>query len=90
MLRLFHDAEGLTLDVVDDGLGIPSDHPLGLGLQSMTERVAELGGTLTMQPGRHGRGTRVRAVLPCRSPQIALPADATTNPAVAHPVRRSP
>jgi signal transduction histidine kinase len=67
VLRVFHDVRGLTLEVGDDGIGIPCDHPVGLGLQSMTERAAELGGVLTLLPGPHGRGTLVRAVLPCRT-----------------------
>jgi signal transduction histidine kinase len=79
-LRLAHDGHALTLEVADDGLGMPPDHPAGLGLQSMTERSAELGGTLTVQPGPHGRGTLVRAVLPCRgaepTPLNGLGADA--------------
>lgn len=65
-LHLAHDSQGLTLEVVDDGQGIQPDHPPGLGLQSMAERAAELGGTLTVQTDPHGHGTLVRAVLPCR------------------------
>ena len=70
VLHLVHDRQGLTLEVVDDGLGIASHHPVGLGLQSMTERAAELGGVLTLQRGPDGRGTLVRAVLPCRAHQL--------------------
>ncbi len=69
-LHLTCDSQGLTLDVLDDGRGIPPDHPAGLGLQSMGERAAELGGTLSVQTGPTGRGTLVRAVLPCRGGQL--------------------
>ncbi len=85
VLHLAHDRQGLTMEVVDDGLGIPSSHPVGLGLQSMSERATELGGILTVQPGPHGRGTLVRAVLPCRASQAGKPADAG-----AKPVSQSP
>jgi len=52
----------LIVEVVDDGIGLPEQHPAGVGLHSMRERAAELGGTwtLTSAPG----GTTVRAVLP--------------------------
>ncbi len=73
VLHLTHDEQGLTLDVTDDGLGIPDSYTAGLGLQSMTERATELGGTLTVQPGPHGRGTLVRAVLPCRPGHATRP-----------------
>lgn len=82
VLHLTHDSQGLTLQVVDDGQGIPAIHPVGLGLQSMTERAAELGGTLTVQPGPHGRGTMVRAELPCRTRPSTTPAGALADPAV--------
>jgi signal transduction histidine kinase len=67
VLRVVHDGRGLTLEVADDGMGVPDTPPVGLGLQSMTERAAELGGTLTLLSVPHGRGTLVRAVLPCRT-----------------------
>lgn len=78
-LRLTHDQQGLTLEVADDGLGIPATHPAGLGLQSMAERATELGGTLTVQPGPHSRGTLVRAILPCRPP-VATPRSGSGQP----------
>ncbi len=55
--------DGVTIDVVDDGRGCPDDAAPGLGLQSMRDRAAELGGTcqVTAAPGG---GTRVSAVLP--------------------------
>jgi signal transduction histidine kinase len=73
VLHLTHDQQELTLEVTDDGLGIPDSYPTGLGLQSMAERATELGGTLTVQLGPHGRGTLVRAVLPCRPSPATYP-----------------
>lgn len=57
------DEDGLTIEMVDDGHGIPSDHRVGVGLTSMRERAAELGGRCEIE-GRPGGGTRVLAWLP--------------------------
>jgi signal transduction histidine kinase len=54
---------GLVVEVTDDGAGIRPETPAGVGLVSIRERVAELGGDCRIEcPGEHG--TVVRAVLP--------------------------
>ncbi|MGH2827572.1 MAG: histidine kinase [Actinomycetota bacterium] len=53
----------LNVQVVDDGKGLRSDHRVGVGLSSMRERAAELGGTCTIEST--SGGTQVRARLPC-------------------------
>jgi signal transduction histidine kinase len=53
----------LRIAVSDDGRGIASDPGAGHGLASMRRRAADLGGTVTVDPGIH-RGTTVRALLP--------------------------
>ena len=53
----------LELTVTDDGLGLPAGPRPGVGLGSMHERAAELGGTCTVGPAP-GRGTAVRVRLP--------------------------
>lgn len=50
----------LALEVHDDGPGLPPDYTPGVGIQSMRERAAELGGTVELVH-RHPRGTLVRA-----------------------------
>jgi signal transduction histidine kinase len=55
--------DDLTVVVEDDGRGIPSEHRTGVGLVSMRERAAELGGECRVEP-RPGGGTRVVARLP--------------------------
>ena len=50
----------IALEVYDTGPGIASDHLPGVGIRSMRERAAELGGTLDLLP-RHPHGTLVRA-----------------------------
>ncbi|MFN8538753.1 MAG: GAF domain-containing sensor histidine kinase [Thermomicrobiales bacterium] len=64
-VRLVLGGETLTLEVRDDGRGLPNDAPSGVGLVSMRERAAELGGTVMIAPCPEG-GTRVVAVIPCR------------------------
>ncbi len=53
----------LRVEVVDDGAGLPADVAAGVGLRSMAERAAEVGGTCGIMR-RATRGTTVRAVLP--------------------------
>ena len=53
----------LELEVRDDGRGLPESYRRGVGLESMRERAAELGGECTIQR-TDGNGTRVTAVLP--------------------------
>jgi signal transduction histidine kinase len=56
-------ADTLMIEVSDDGQGLPSQPPVGVGLASMRERAAELGGSCVVTKGATG-GTRVLAQLP--------------------------
>ncbi len=53
----------LQLEVRDDGQGLPAEIQPGVGLSSMRERAAELGGTCQIEALPEG-GTRVLARLP--------------------------
>jgi signal transduction histidine kinase len=53
----------LALEVVDDGVGFTEDDRAGVGLSSMAERAAELGGRCVVAPNP-ASGTRVLARLP--------------------------
>jgi signal transduction histidine kinase len=53
----------LVVEVVDDGQGLAPDAPPGVGLTSMRERAAEVGGRFEVGPGPTG-GTVLRARLP--------------------------
>jgi signal transduction histidine kinase len=64
----FSGEGGLTVEVEDDGRGMPGDIRAGVGLTSMRERAAELGGTVEFGAGVVG-GTRVRAWLPLVQPE---------------------
>jgi signal transduction histidine kinase len=58
--------DGVHISVEDDGRGLPPDRRAGVGLSSMEERAAELGGHLTIAALPAG-GTRVAADLPLAS-----------------------
>ncbi len=57
---------GLELEVLDDGAGLPQPLQAGVGLNSMQERAAELGGWFRIE-GRPEGGTRVVAQIPFSS-----------------------
>jgi signal transduction histidine kinase len=57
----------LTLEVDDDGTGMPHGWRAGVGITAMRERAAELGGQLAIAP-RSPHGTRITARLPLTRP----------------------
>jgi len=59
-------ADGLHVEVADDGVGLPAGHRPGVGLRSMRERAQELGGRCTVER-LAGAGTRVAAWLPVQT-----------------------
>jgi signal transduction histidine kinase len=66
-LRAHVEGDDLRVEVDDDGTGFAADVVPGVGLRSMHERAAEVGGTLVVH-SRPGRGTSVRALLPVAGP----------------------
>jgi signal transduction histidine kinase len=56
-------ADDLRLEIRDDGIGLPSQPHTGVGLRSMRERAAELGGTFRAETNTAG-GTRLITKLP--------------------------
>ncbi len=66
-VRLRAEEGGVVVEVDDDGVGLRGDVSEGVGLRSMRERAAELGGTCSVT-GAAGRGTGVRVRLPRTSP----------------------
>ncbi len=65
-IHLEVDGGCLVLKVIDDGISLPPNIQTGIGISSMKERAAELGGTLTVQPGEPS-GTCVFARIPLES-----------------------
>ncbi|GAA3141646.1 sensor histidine kinase [Streptomyces echinatus] len=68
-LRLSIDEDALTVEVADDGRGLPTPLRLGVGVGSMRERAAEIGGTFQIRH-RPDNGTEVVAYLPLTLPGI--------------------
>ncbi len=64
-------ADGLCLEVIDDGRGLPDTVRGGVGLTSMRERAEELGGTCVAEALAQG-GTGVRARLPSSAEHAGL------------------
>ncbi len=54
---------GVGLEITDDGIGLPEERAAGVGLVSMRERAAELGGMFVVDPRADG-GTELVARLP--------------------------
>jgi signal transduction histidine kinase len=69
-VRLVLD-DTLCLEIHDDGTGFAPDHRAGVGMSSMRERAAELGGTCVIESLPAG-GTQVRACLPLSSPAFPM------------------
>jgi signal transduction histidine kinase len=63
-LELARENGSLLVEVSDDGVGPGTTPSGGVGLSSMRERAGELGGSCSVTPGPHGRGTTVRATIP--------------------------
>ena len=62
VVRLTVDG-GVSLEIRDDGIGLPAERTAGVGLVSMRERSAELGGKCVVERVSAG-GTRVLVELP--------------------------
>ncbi|GHO76907.1 hypothetical protein KSD_46780 [Ktedonobacter sp. SOSP1-85] len=60
--------DALNLAIRDDGRGLPAEPSLGVGIRSMRERAAELGGSCSVENVPSG-GTRVNVVLPLETKQ---------------------
>jgi signal transduction histidine kinase len=57
----------LLFEVIDDGVGFdPQARGYGTGLQGMSDRLAALGGELTVESSP-GHGSTVRGVIPIRA-----------------------
>jgi signal transduction histidine kinase len=64
--------DALCIEIQDDGVGLPQGRRAGVGLSSMRERTAELGGACQVESWP-GRGTRIRAQLPLTQEGVCTP-----------------
>jgi two-component system sensor histidine kinase UhpB len=60
----------VRIEIIDDGIGLPTDYKPGRGVTGMRERVRALGGTFELS--RDGGATRAVAELPL-DPETLLP-----------------
>lgn len=65
-MRLERKNDTLEMEVKDDGKGLEPGYREGVGLASIRERAAELGGACSLAPCASGKGTRLQAVLPIK------------------------
>lgn len=63
IIHLALSDDALTVEVRDNGEGLPEDYHPGVGISAMRERAAELGGSCMVETMTTG-GTRVSARLP--------------------------
>ncbi|MBO0781459.1 MAG: hypothetical protein J2P37_21780 [Ktedonobacteraceae bacterium] len=61
--------DALRLEIRDDGRGLPTELHQGVGMRSMYERTAELGGSLRVETLPAG-GTCICAIFPCATSQM--------------------
>jgi signal transduction histidine kinase len=61
------EGQSLEIEVTDDGVGLPESPKFGVGLRSMQERAAELGGSCGIESVTPA-GTRIFARLPLAEP----------------------
>jgi signal transduction histidine kinase len=63
VVRMTRSDDVLEIEVADDGAGFDIHEPPGSGLRGLADRMAAIGGALSVDSGR-GRGTRLTARLP--------------------------
>lgn len=78
----------LAIEVIDDGVGLPERREAGVGLRSMHERAAELGGSCTVERAVP-TGTRIFARLPLAA-MHGTGGTSGASGATARPGRRRP
>jgi signal transduction histidine kinase len=57
-----HQNSHLSITISDNGVGLPEGYTTGIGLNSMRERVNELGGIFKIHSS--GKGAEIRATIP--------------------------
>jgi two-component system sensor histidine kinase UhpB len=74
-VQLFADDEQVTMEVRDDGKGLPAGQPMradAYGVRGMAERARVHGGWVEIS-GQPGKGTTVMAAIPLAAPQAGRP-----------------
>lgn len=66
-----NSADGLVLEVTDDGRGMADQASVGRGLGNMQRRAQSVGAAVSILPGLDGQGTRITLTLPLHKPAVA-------------------
>jgi signal transduction histidine kinase len=93
IVHLAREADGLSLEVVDDGIGIEAgaaSKPKSHGLLGMRERALLLGGTLRVKRGVNDVGTCVEAFIPLAEEDGAEEALSAPRQSAGGHIRSSP
>jgi signal transduction histidine kinase len=69
-ISIVRSADGVTLNVVDDGKGLAKGYSFGVGLRGMEERVRQLRGSFKLSS--NSRGTAVAVTLPAMPKEEAV------------------
>jgi signal transduction histidine kinase len=67
LVKLDQTSASIVLIIEDDGIGIAREtlqRPTSHGIFGMRQRIAGFSGTLTVEPGAKGKGTRITVQLP--------------------------
>jgi two-component system, NarL family, sensor histidine kinase DesK len=72
----------VSVEITDDGRGVPANAPSGSGLTGLAERAAAVGGRLEAGPAAGG-GYRLRLSVPAAAPAPASPPPAPASPPAA-------
>ncbi len=64
-IAVLRDPQNVTIEIRDQGKGMPMPVRAGVGIQGMGERVRQLGGQLEIDSGNYG--TRVTAIFPANA-----------------------
>ncbi len=72
-ITITRESRKVTLEIRDQGKGMPMPVRAGVGIQGMRERVRQLGGRLEIESG--SGGTRVTAIFPAHAASSKVPAE---------------
>jgi signal transduction histidine kinase len=77
-IRASGHADGVSLGIADDGVGLDPHAPPGRGLASMRARAAGIGARIAIAGSASGKGTEVSIDIPTHAPQRDASAAAAT------------
>ena len=92
-IALSRDAEGVTLRIADDGVGVKEEtlsKPKSHGVIGMRERMRQVGGRFSIARGPDGRGAIVEAFVPVAAAPPRVSATGEVGNVLPDPTQNSP